>query len=86
MPNLIPETTSPEQVLAMAFSARESLKSRLRNTAREYSDRIKQLDDIMRAASNQVGQQTHGDMLPGTPAMALSPDKQKLLVNPTHGL
>ncbi len=85
--SLIRENTSPAEILAMAYSARETLRSRARNAMREYSDRIKQCDDIMRTAataaeSAQGGAQ--GSLI--AQPLSLSPDKQRLLVNPTHGL
>ena len=84
--SLIRENTSPAEILAMAYSARETLRSRARNAMREYSDRIKQCDDIMRtaaiAAESAAGNQ--GTLL--AQPLSLSPDKAKLLVNPTHGL
>ena len=81
----IKDTTSHAEVLAMAYSARETLRQRARATLREYSDRIKQCDDIMRAASLAQSGAAAG-ALPGTAALSLSPDKAKLLLNPTHGL
>lgn len=69
----------------MAYSAKEVLRARLKHTAREYSDRIKQCEDIMRAAANATESAPAG-ALPGTNAISLSPDKAKLLFNPTHGL
>ena len=86
--SLIRENTSPAEILAMAYSARETLRSRARNAMREYSDRIKQCDDIMRTAALAAeSAQTHGAQgsLIAQP-LSLSPDKQRLLVNPTHGL
>ena len=86
--SLIRENTTPAEVLAMAYTAKETLRSRARATMREYSDRIKQCDDIMRTAALAAeSAQTHGTQ--GTliaQPLSLSPDKQRLLVNPTHGL
>lgn len=85
--SLIRENTSPAEILAMAYSARETLRSRARNAMREYSDRIKQCDDIMRTAATAAESAQGGvqGSLIAQP-LSLSPDKQRLLVNPTHGL
>lgn len=83
----IKENTSPAEVLAMAYSAKETLRARARNTMREYNDRIKQCDDIMRAAAIAAENTTDGALeLPGTHALSLTPEKHRLLLAPTHGL
>lgn len=82
----IKDTTSPAEILAMAYTARETLRSRARNAMREYSDRIKQCDDIMRTAAIAAESAASGQGSLITQPISLSPDKQRLLVNPTHGL
>lgn len=58
--------------------AKATLKANLREVAREYSDRVKRLDQIQLEAQRQAAN--------GIGEMSLSPDLQKLLVNPLHGL
>lgn len=76
---------SPAEILTMADIAQQQLRAELRDTAREYSDRIKQLEEIKNAARSEF--QSHGDKLPSLAgALTLSPDRERLLLNPTHGL
>jgi hypothetical protein len=81
---MLPESTTLPQVHLLAYRSRETLRSQLKSLAREYSDRIKQLDNVMRQAA--VASENTGDTLKGVDALSLSPDLQRLLVNPTHGL
>jgi hypothetical protein len=78
------ENKSPAEVHLMAHRASEELKSRFRGIAREHSDRIRQLSDLMRQIS--ASDFDDGQVLAGTKGVSLSPELEKLIVNPTGGL
>lgn len=80
---LSPDTPLPELYI-LAERARETLRAQLKDTAREYSDRVKQLDNLKHQILLHSG--TRSDQLDGLAKLSLSPELQKLLVNPTHGL
>lgn len=79
---MLKEKTLPELYL-LADQARAQLRSRLKAQAREYSDRSKRLENLMRHIANG----TETSTLPGVPsAVSLTPDLERLILDPTHGL
>lgn len=66
--------------------AKATLKANLREVAREYSDRCKRLEQVQQEAQRQAAIHGNSALLNGLGEMSLSPDLQKLLVNPLHGL
>lgn len=81
---LSPDTPLPELYI-LAERARETLRAQLKDTAREYSDRVKQIDNLKhQILLHSAG--TRSDQLDGLAKLSLSPELQRLLVNPTHGL
>jgi hypothetical protein len=75
---------SPAEVHLMADRACEELRSRIKAIAREHSDRIRQLTGLKRQI--MASEFAAGQTLAGIEAITLSPDLEKLVVNPTNGL
>ena len=75
---------SPADVHLMADRSREALRARLRNIARDHSDRIRQLTDLMKQIS--ASDYHEGATLSGVDGISVSPDLEKLILNPTEGL
>ena len=81
---MLPENVTVPQVISMAYRSRQTLRAQLKSVAREYSDRIRQLDHLMERAS--ASDEAGADALTGVDKLSLSPELKRLLVNPTHGL
>lgn len=75
---------SPAEVHLLAHRARETIKASLRETARIHSDRIRKIDGLMSQISATDFED--GETLAGIKALSLSPELEKLIVNPTAGL
>lgn len=75
--------TSKAELHLLAYRSHETLRARLKSVAREHADRMKQLENLMAqiAASDPSSNE-----LPGVGTLSLTPEIERLLVNPTHGL
>lgn len=82
---MLPENITNPELHLLAYRSREALKARLKAVAREHSDRIKQLDHIMQQISEAPPPHS-GASLDHIDHITLSPDLEKLLLNPTEGL
>jgi len=81
---MILKDKSPAEVHLMAARSAETLRSRLRITAREHGDRIRQLTELMRKVS--ANDFDDAETLAGIKGITVSPELEKLILNPTHGL
>jgi hypothetical protein len=81
---MILDEKSPADVHLMAHRAHEQLKSRHREIARSHADRMKQLSEVMR----QISASDFNDKptLAGIKGFSLSPELERLILNPTAGL
>lgn len=83
----MPETKPTPQTIPdlhfRAYRAAQTLRARSKALNREHADRIRKLENFMRRISVEAG--TTG-CITGTDALSLSPDLEKLIANPTHGL
>ena len=77
---------SPAEVHLMAHRACEALRARFRGVARVHADRTRQLTDLMRKISASDFGDGKDGTLAGIKGVSLSPDLEKLIVNPTDGL
>jgi len=77
------ETTkqSISEIHFAAYRAAGILRARLREIAREHSDRIRQLERLM----HQLTDENPGE-LTGTADVTLAPEIMDLLNDPLHGL
>lgn len=80
---MITKDITKAELHLLAYRAHETLRARLKSVAREHADRMKQLDHIMVqiAASDPSSNE-----FPGVGTLSLTPEVERLLVNPTHGL
>jgi hypothetical protein len=83
---MILESKSPAEIHLMAHRACETLRARQRAIAREHADRIRQLTELMRGISTSDYDDTTSPTLAGVKGLSLSPDLERLIVNPTDGL
>lgn len=77
------QTSIPELHFRAARAA-QTLRARSKAVNREHADRIRKLENFMRRISAEAD--ASGSPLKGTEALSLSPDLDKLIANPTHGL
>lgn len=81
---MLPENISVLEVLRLGVMARAELRSRYKSVSREYGDRIRKLDKIIEIAS--APDSARNNALDGVDGLSLSPDLQKLLLDPTNRL
>ena len=75
---------SPADVHLMAGRAREALRIRLRTLAREHTDRIKALTELMQQIASR--EYKEGETLAGVDSVSVSPELENLIDNQTYGL
>lgn len=74
------------EIHLMTHRAVEVIRARDRSIRREHADRLRRLTDLMREISVSDFDNTDGETMPGTNALSLSPELEKLILNPTEGL
>lgn len=79
---MVLDNKSKADLALLAFRSCETLRSKQKAVDREYSDRVKKLKKLMVSIASTPEDTT----LPGTDGLSLTPDLQKLLLNPTDGL
>ncbi len=83
MPTILKDK-SPAEVHLMAHRANETLRARIKGVARDHADRMRQLNDLMRQIS--ATDFDDGQTLAGMKGISISPELERLIVNPTDGL
>jgi hypothetical protein len=83
---MILKNKSRAEVHLLAHRALEVIRARDTAIKRAHADRMGRLKELMREISVAEDGEANPDAIPGTQSLSLSPELERLILNPTEGL
>ncbi len=83
---MILKDKTPSDIHVLTHRAFQVIQARDSAIKRKHADRMAQLKEIMCEISSLEDKQGDADLIPGTQLFSLSPERERLILNPLEGL